>query len=196
MSALSVEVEEGEQDGEAALKMQCELLLTVRMNAGTALDVVSDAYIAGDGTFSLEREEMALCGAAETVQASVPFRGTLLLDENAPGAGTALAARVRPVVSEITDEQDGAHIRGLLEATALYMPSGSERLSGARGDEADGEALDQMSDELLRGAMGEMIVTPREVDDLVHQAALMLSGGVNRALHPDLSDLEIARMMS
>ena len=71
-----------------------------------------------------------------------------------------------------------------------------ELLSGARGDEADGEALDQMSDELLRGAMGEMIVTPREVDDLVHQAALMLSGGVNRALHPDLSDLEIARMMS
>ena len=60
----------------------------------------------------------------------------------------------------------------------------------------NGEALDQMSDELLRGAMGEMIVTPREVDDLVHQAALMLSGGVNRALHPDLSDLEIARMMS
>ena len=60
--------------------------------------------------------------------------GTLLLDENAPGAGTALAARVRPVVSEITDEQDGAHIRGLLEATALYLPSGSERLSGARGE--------------------------------------------------------------
>lgn len=134
VSALSVEVEEGEQDGEAALKMQCELLLTVRMNAGEALDVVSDAYIAGDGTLSLEQEEMALCGAAETVQASVPFRGTLLLDENAPGAGTALAARVRPVVSEITDEQDGAHIRGLLEATALYMPSGSERLSGARGE--------------------------------------------------------------
>ena len=127
VSALSVEVEEGAQDGEAALKMQCELLLTVRMNAGEALDVVSDAYIAGDGTLSLEQEKMSLCGAAETVQ-------TLLLDENAPGAGTALAARVRPVVSEITDEQDGAHIRGLLEVTALYMPSGSERLSGARGE--------------------------------------------------------------
>lgn len=60
----------------------------------------------------------------------------------------------------------------------------------------DEQALDQMADELLRGAMGELIVTPREVDELVHEAALMLSGGVNRALHPDLSDLEIARMMS
>ena len=134
VGALSVEVEEGAQDGEAALKMQCELLLTVRMNAGETLDAVSDAYIAGDGTLFLEQETLSLCGAAEAVQASVPFRGTLLLDENAPGAGTALAARVRPVVSEITDEQDGAHIRGLLEATALYMPSGSERLTGARGE--------------------------------------------------------------
>lgn len=68
-----------------------------------------------------------------------------------------------------------------------------EMLSAGLEDE---QALDQMAEELLHGAMGEMIVTPREVDELVHQSALMLSGGVNRALHPDLSDREIARMMS
>lgn len=71
-----------------------------------------------------------------------------------------------------------------------------ELLSEARGGAQDEQALDRMADELLRGAMGELIVTPREVDELVHQAALMLSAGVNRALHPDLSDLEIADMMN
>ena len=68
-----------------------------------------------------------------------------------------------------------------------------ELLSGEQEDE---QALDQMADELLRGAMGEMIVTPREVDDLVHDAACMLAGGINRALHPELSEQEIAAMMA
>ena len=46
----------------------------------------------------------------------------------------------------------------------------------------------------LGGPRG-MIVTPREVDDLVDNAAVMLAGGINRALHPGLSDEEILTMM-
>lgn len=59
----------------------------------------------------------------------------------------------------------------------------------------DEQALDAMTDELLAGALGEMVVTPREVDDLVDDAAVMLAGGINRALHPGLSDQEILTMM-
>ena len=43
--------------------------------------------------------------------------------------------------------------------------------------------------------LGEMIVTPREVDSLVIEAAAMVAGGLNRALHPQLSEREIHAMM-
>lgn len=63
------------------------------------------------------------------------------------------------------------------------------------GDAENEESLDAMADELLAGALGEMVVTPREVDDLVDDAAVMLAGGINRALHPGLSDGDILTMM-
>jgi len=62
-------------------------------------------------------------------------------------------------------------------------------------DEYQDEALDQMTEELLAGSMGEMIVTPREVDALVGDAANMLACGINRALHPGLSDSDILTML-
>ena len=57
------------------------------------------------------------------------------------------------------------------------------------------QALDAMAKELLAGSLGEVIVTPREVDDLVSDAAAILAGGINRALHPGLSEQEILTMM-
>ena len=57
------------------------------------------------------------------------------------------------------------------------------------------QALDAMAKELLSGSLDEMIVTPHEVDDLVSDAAAILAGGINRALHPGLSEQEILTMM-
>lgn len=65
--------------------------------------------------------------------------------------------------------------------------------------EEDGEdhmaALDAMTEKLLEGAFGEMIVTPREVDDLIGDVAAMVASGINRALQPELSEREILEMM-
>ena len=68
-----------------------------------------------------------------------------------------------------------------------------EMVSGGAAE--DGRALDAMTEELLAGALGEMVVTPREVDDLVSDAAAMLAGGINRALQPSLSEQDILAMM-
>ena len=57
-------------------------------------------------------------------------------------------------------------------------------------------ALEQLTDELMQNSIGEMIVTPREVDALVSDAAAMLASGINRALHPGLSEQDILLMMS
>lgn len=70
-----------------------------------------------------------------------------------------------------------------------------DAMEALSGDDAHEAALDAMVQDLLRSAMGEMIVAPREVDTLVVEAASMVAGGLNRALHPHLSDREIHAMM-
>ena len=44
--------------------------------------------------------------------------------------------------------------------------------------------------------MGEMIVTPREVDALVERMAGIVAEGINLALHPGLDEAEIAQLMA
>jgi|GEM_PF-1771030 len=134
VTRLAVEVEEGAEDEDAALKMACSLLVTVRLTGEDCADAVSDAYIAGDGMLALTRQTLSVCAGEEAIQARETFRGALLLPENAPGAGTALAARVRPVVSGWETERGVGQAQGVLEATVLYMPSGSEQLASVRAE--------------------------------------------------------------
>ena len=53
-----------------------------------------------------------------------------------------------------------------------------------------------MERELLGTELGNMIVTPRDIDMIISSCAAMLAGGINRALHPGLSAEEIAQMMN
>ena len=134
VTGLTVTVEEGEEGEDAALRMACSLLVTVSLTGEDCADAVSDAYVAGDGGLALTRETLPVCAGVEAVQARETFRGALLLPEGAPGAGTALAARVRPVVSGWETENGTGKAQGVLEATVLYMPSGGERLTSVRAE--------------------------------------------------------------
>lgn len=78
---------------------------------------------------------------------------------------------------------------------ATIVRDAFELLSGEEETEGREQALDGLTDQLLKGSMGDMIVTPREVDELVDDAAAMVAGGINRALHPGLSDQEMQTMM-
>ena len=66
---------------------------------------------------------------------------------------------------------------------------------GMQQDDQLDEALDELAGQLSGNAVGDMIVTPREVDSLIDQAAWVLARGINRALQPALSDEEIQTMM-
>ena len=61
--------------------------------------------------------------------------------------------------------------------------------------DASSEALDSVEREMLQGDAGEMIVTPREIDDLICDAAGIIASAINRALQPDLSEEEIMALM-
>ena len=70
-------------------------------------------------------------------------------------------------------------------------------LADRQDDGKDHEAaLQDMEHTLLAGEIGEMIVTPREIDAIIQDASGIIASAVNRALQPTLSDAEIAEMMN
>lgn len=57
------------------------------------------------------------------------------------------------------------------------------------------DAVDALTDKISANALGEMVVTPREVDELVNNLADVLAMGINLALQPKLSGEEIPILM-
>ncbi len=53
------------------------------------------------------------------------------------------------------------------------------------------QAMDGMVERIARQGLGDLVVTPREVDELVGRVARLISDGLNLALQPDLSMEEI-----
>ena len=62
--------------------------------------------------------------------------------------------------------------------------------------EVEEERIAACVERVVSEKLGEMIVTPREVDALVERMACVLADGINKALHPRLSRDEIAQMMA
>jgi spore protease len=80
--------------------------------------------------------------------------------------------------------------------TVVYAATLARDAFAALSDSnTDDDSLASIERELLGKDVGEMIVTPREIDALVRSASCTIASGINRALHPLLSDSEIAAMM-
>ena len=62
--------------------------------------------------------------------------------------------------------------------------------------EADEERLASCVEQVVSMRLGDLIVTPREVDALVERMAGIVAEGINLALHPDLTGSEIAQLMA
>ncbi len=61
---------------------------------------------------------------------------------------------------------------------------------------ADEEKLTAGVERIVSEKLGEMIVTPREVDALVERMSGIVADGINQALHPGLNEWEIAQLMA
>ena len=100
----------------------------------------------------------------------------------------------------LTEQSVGVPVISVGMPTVIYAATLARDafawLNASTGDDAPHEAaLEEMEKALLAGELGEMIVTPREIDSLVEDAAGLIASAVNRALQPALSDAEIAAMM-
>ena len=73
----------------------------------------------------------------------------------------------------------------------------SDALLAMNGDgDVDEEQLTACVERVVTGELGEMIVTPREVDALVERMAGVVAEGINLALHPRLTRREVAQLMA
>ena len=136
LDRLDTRVEESEEDDEADADMRIDAEVSVSVKAVTAseAEALTDAYATKGPSLAIETQTLTPCVAIERAQASEAFHGTLLLPENAPGAGTVLAVRVRPVVGGWGVDAGRTTIDGILEATVLYMPGGSDRVASAQSE--------------------------------------------------------------
>ena len=110
------------------MRIEAEVHISVKAVTATEAAALTDAYATRGPCLEIETQQLSPCVAIERAQASEAFRGTLLLPEDAPGAGTVLAVRVRPVVGGWGVDAGRTTIDGVLEATVLYMPGGSDRV--------------------------------------------------------------------
>lgn len=110
-----------------------------------------------------------------------------------PGAGVGNQRR------PLTRETIGVDVVAVGMPTVIYASTLARDafgvLAARDGSTPDEAALDAMERELSGEGIGEMIVTPREIDAIVEDAAGVIAAGINRALQPSLSDAEIDAMM-
>ena len=134
LTKLETRVEESEEGEDADLKIDAEVAISVKAIVKGETEALNDAYATRGPALLSSRQSITPCVAIDRVQSNEIFRGTLLLPESAPGVGTVLAVRVRPVVGGWEVNAGRTAIEGLLEATVLYMPGGSDRVASAQSE--------------------------------------------------------------
>lgn len=72
----------------------------------------------------------------------------------------------------------------------------SDALCALGGGEMEEERIAACVEQVVSERLGELVVTPREVDALVERMAGVLADGINQALQPGLTGAEIAQMMA
>lgn len=97
----------------------------------------------------------------------------------------------------LTRESLGVEVIAVGIPTVIYAATLAKDaftlLAGKAG--ANEDALSAMERDLLETELGNMIVTPRDIDMIISNCAMMIAEGINHALHPGLSTQEIAQMM-
>ena len=72
----------------------------------------------------------------------------------------------------------------------------SDALCALGEGEVEEERIAACVERVVSEKLGEMIVTPREIDAIVERMSGVLADGINQALHPSLSSSEIAQLMA
>ena len=96
----------------------------------------------------------------------------------------------------LTRDTLGAEVIAVGVPTVIYAATlARDAFALLSGNDKQEDALGSMEQELLETGLGNLIVTPRDIDAIVRNCATLIAGGINRALQPNLSAAEISQMM-
>ena len=96
----------------------------------------------------------------------------------------------------LTKETLGLDVIAVVVPTVIYAATlARDAFALLAGEDRQEEALGAMERELRDTDLGNLIVTPRDIDAIVKNCATLIAGGINRALQPNLTSAEIAEMM-
>lgn len=138
------------------------------------------------------RPKAVICIDALAARASSRIGSTIQLADTGIQPGAGVGNRRSP----LTKETLGVDVIAVGMPTVVYAATLARDAFAALSDRTpDDETLAGIERELLGQDEGDMIVTPREIDAIVKNAAGMIASGINRALHPGLSETEISAMM-
>ena len=140
---------------------------------------------------------VVLCVDSLAARDSRRIGSTIQLTDTGIQPGAGVGNHRRP----LTRDSVGVPVISVGMPTVVYAATLARDafawLADRQGDsDAHEEALADMERTLLGGDIGEMIVTPREIDAIIQDASGIIASAINRALQPTLSDAEIAAMMN
>ena len=153
---------------------------TAEVLRGLAAHVRPDAVIAVDALAA--RSSSRICSTVQVADTGI-----------SPGSGVGNHRKA------LTKQTLGVPVIAVGVPMVVYASTiARDAVAVLGGDEAgeDEERLAACVERVVSQRLGEMIVTPREVDALVERLAGIVAEGINLALHPGLSAEEIAQMMA
>ena len=135
------------QEGETRLICEAEVRVRVFAVATDTADALTDIYATRGNALTTAMQRLDLCSASNRTATTESVRGTLMLGENSPGAGTVIATLAHPAIGEFRVENGQTRIDGVLEAVILYMPAGSDRPVSAESEMPFSAIVPQALDE-------------------------------------------------
>ena len=157
-------------------------LETAEVLRGMAEHVQPDAVIAVDALAA--RSSARICSTIQIADTGI-----------SPGSGVGNHQKA------LTRETLGAPVIAVgvpmvVYASTIASDAMSDMIREDGGTEADEEKVAACVERVVSERLGDLIVTPREVDALVERMAGIVAEGINLALHPGLSAQEIAQLMA
>lgn len=157
-------------------------LETAEVLRGMAEHVHPDAVIAVDALAA--RSSARICSTIQIADTGI-----------SPGSGVGNHQKA------LTRETLGAPVIAVgvpmvVYASTIASDAMSDMIREDGGTEADEEKIAACVERVVSERLGDLIVTPREVDALVERMAGILAEGINLALHPGLSREEIEQLMA
>ena len=125
--SVRTQLEAGDEEEDDTLLLQADVYFEIAANLREKVQALEDAYSTSGTELKLETGRIALCTGLHSLRSAEVVRGTAPLGEGAPSVGSVIAVRAIPNIAEISTQGGKGRISGLIEATVLYMPVGSDR---------------------------------------------------------------------